>query len=527
MRNGIEQRSYRSGDLARRRDDGTYEYVARADQQVKVRGFRIEPGEIEAALATHPAVTRCVVLADKNGADTRLIAYVVPKDGTTRLPDLYGYCVPRLPHYMIPSAFIAVRALPLTTNGKLDRRALAALELPLEPIVSDGTAVAGISNLECELQALFAELLGVPQVGPEDSFFALGGHSLLAARLAARLEAKFPAAAERLRLRDGRGALLRVFYSRPTVRALAATLEGDHEDASPIVRMREGNPNKTPVFWLHGMYNGDGLYTWDIVSAMPDDVPFYVVHPHGYDNCTFAEDIRELARDHMALIREVQPRGPYVIGGFCNGALIAFEIAQQLCAAGETVDDVILVSLPPLYAGAERFHRFVRPLWDAVELDDAHRSSLLRVTRIFNDRLRRLGRGSWQDRLAMLRSFFRRGRRAVLDYGVLSQQETFADPGSKHVKYLNAIARYAIEPYRGRTTLIYGSDVAPSHDDFTRGWGRYLSDATLRTLPGGHFSVVDNAVSVGRLIARSSSRTGIERTTGGKNFSRTRDATHD
>src|SRR4029077_7123661 len=135
-------------------------------------------------------------------------------------------------------------------------------------------------------------------------------------------------------------------------------------------------------------------------------------------------------------------------------------------------------------------------------------SSLLRASRIFNDRLRRLGRGSWPDRLAMRRSYFRRGRRAVLDYGVLSQQETIADPGSKHVKYLNAIARYAIEPYAGRPTLIYGSDVAPSYDDFTRGWGHYLSNARLETLPGGHFSVVDNAVSVGRLIARSSSGTG-------------------
>ncbi|MBD5634786.1 MAG: hypothetical protein IAI49_09940, partial [Candidatus Eremiobacteraeota bacterium] len=378
--------------------------------------------------------------------------------------------------------------MPLTANGKLDRRALSVVEIETESPILESAEQSGVSNLESDLQAVFAELLGVPHVGLDDSFFALGGHSLLAARLAARIETKFPSATKHLRERDGRGAILRVFYSQPTVRALAATLEGDRVEDSPIVRMRDGNPERNPVFWLHGMYNGDGLYTWDMLSGMPADVPFYVVHPHGYDNRPFESDVRKLAKDHLELIREVCPHGPYVIGGFCNGALIAYEIALQLRDAGEVVDDLILVSLPPLYPGAETLYRSSRRLCDALGVSDARRSSWLRFARITNARLSRFVHGTWQKRLSMIRAALFRERQSVLEYAVGLDGVSFADPGAKHEQYLNAIARYAIKPYMGRTTLIYGTDVAPTRNDFARGWGRYLSHAELMALPGGHFS---------------------------------------
>ncbi|MER0242525.1 non-ribosomal peptide synthetase [Streptomyces sp. HSW2009] len=177
-------RMYRTGDLARWRVDGELEFRGRVDQQVKIRGFRIEPGEVEAALATHPQVAHCVAVAreDRPGAK-RLVGYVVPAAGAAPEPAaLRAHLAARLPDHLVPSAVVVIDAFPLSRNGKLDRAALPAPELA-------GTATAraprpGPEHLLC---TLFAEVLGVTRVGPDDAFFDLGGDSVLAIRLAARV----------------------------------------------------------------------------------------------------------------------------------------------------------------------------------------------------------------------------------------------------------------------------------------------------------------------------------------------------
>ncbi|MER7172958.1 amino acid adenylation domain-containing protein [Streptomyces mesophilus] len=203
-------RMYRTGDLARRQDDGQLEYLGRTDTQIKIRGFRVEPGEVEAALTAHPHVAQAAVITRPGRGRTtgkQLLAYVVPH-GTLDTRDLHEFTAQRLPDYMVPSAFTALDRLPLTPNGKLDQAALP------EPEYTDTAYRAPRTSREETFAALFAEVLGVEKVGIDDGFFALGGHSLLAVRLSHRALAE-----------TGTEIPVSKIFDLPTVAALAAWSE--------------------------------------------------------------------------------------------------------------------------------------------------------------------------------------------------------------------------------------------------------------------------------------------------------------
>ncbi|HWN40735.1 MAG TPA: amino acid adenylation domain-containing protein, partial [Thermoanaerobaculia bacterium] len=219
-------RLYRTGDLARHLPDGRLEYLGRIDQQVKVRAFRIELGEIEAVLARHPEVRQAVVLAreDKPG-DKRLVAYVVPFAAPSPAPEALREALRRtLPEYMVPAAFVVLPELPLTPNGKLDRRALPA------PQWSTGTEPqAAQTPTEEILAAIWAAVLGLPQVSREDRFFDLGGHSLLATQVVARVREAF-----------GVELPLRTLFERPKLADLARAVEAAHSTGErlPVPRLQ-------------------------------------------------------------------------------------------------------------------------------------------------------------------------------------------------------------------------------------------------------------------------------------------------
>ena len=213
---------YRTGDLARWRADGVLDFLGRADAQVKLRGFRIEPGEIEAALVRHAGVAQAAVIArEDQPGDKRLVAYVVPAgDQAVDPAALRAHLGQSLPDYMVPSAFVALDRLPLTPNGKLDRKALPAPDRTPSTLRR-----APRTPQEEMLCALFAEVLGLERVGIDDNFFALGGHSLLATRLISRIRATLDVELA-----------IRSLFEAPTVEALVKRLDEDAQTARPALR---------------------------------------------------------------------------------------------------------------------------------------------------------------------------------------------------------------------------------------------------------------------------------------------------
>jgi hypothetical protein len=210
-------RMYRTGDRVRLRRDGAIEFLGRIDQQLKIRGYRVEPGEIESALARHPAVREAAVLAQAVGEeDPRLVAYVVGPDERT-LGELAAFLAETLPDYMVPSRWVRIDAIPLTPSGKIDRRALPDPDTATS--ARTGTYVAPRDELEREIAGIWAELLGITDVGVDDDFFALGGHSLLATQAIMRIR--------RIHGNIPLGAL----FNSPTVAALAG-----------VIRERSGTP---------------------------------------------------------------------------------------------------------------------------------------------------------------------------------------------------------------------------------------------------------------------------------------------
>ncbi|HEU0300193.1 MAG TPA: amino acid adenylation domain-containing protein, partial [Longimicrobium sp.] len=244
-------RMYRTGDRARRLEDGSLEFLGRVDDQVKIRGFRVEPGEVAAVLAGHPALCEAAVVARTDDGETRLVAYVVAADGEAPPADeLRQALATRLPDYMLPSAFVALEALPLTANGKVDRRAL-----PEPEYGSEDTYVAPRTPVEEVLAGIWTDVLRIERVGVHDDFFVLGGHSLLATRVVARIRQAF-----------GAEVPLRALFEHPTVAGLAGLIAGSERAAlPPIVPIDRDRPlplsfAQQRLWFLDQLEPGGALY---------------------------------------------------------------------------------------------------------------------------------------------------------------------------------------------------------------------------------------------------------------------------
>jgi thioesterase domain-containing protein/acyl carrier protein len=294
---------------------------------VKVRGYRIELGEIESALSNHPSVREvaATVRADEAG-NKRLVAYVVFDDGQTpSTGELRAYLQARLPDYMIPHLFVTLEALPLTVNGKLNRTALPAPEL----IGSSAETYLGPRDLiELRLGHIWEEVLGVEPIGIRDNFFELGGHSLLAARLMSRIKHEL-----------GHSLPLATLFQETNIEQQARRLrqrETARREFSTLVEIQQGG-TKRPFFCVHPG-GGNVLCYAPLARRLGNEQPFYAFQAQGVcEGLAPHERVEEMAAHYIAAMRGVQPEGPYSLGGWSMGGVVAFEMARQLHAQGEQV----------------------------------------------------------------------------------------------------------------------------------------------------------------------------------------------
>jgi amino acid adenylation domain-containing protein len=328
-----DARLYRTGDLARWRGDGSVEFLGRNDRQVKVRGFRIEPGEVEETLRACDLVLDAAVIARKDaGGTNELIAYVVPPAGEAiDKVAIRRRLAERLPPFMIPTDFVGLMALPLSPNGKLDRAALPS------PTLVPQAPVEPRTMMETQLRAIWENVLGFSGFGVRDNFFDLGGHSLLALRIVAQVDRLF-----------GRKLAASVMFQAPTIEQFAARLteEGFALQWDSLVTIQpEGT--RPPLFMVPGV-GGNVVAYADLARSLGRDQPFFGLQSIGLDGREAPLDrIEEIAAHYVKEIRRLKPHGPYSLGGACFGGAVAFEMAQQLRAQSEEVDFLLLVETWP------------------------------------------------------------------------------------------------------------------------------------------------------------------------------------
>ena len=339
------ERLYRTGDIGRYLPDGNIEFLGREDNQVKIRGYRIELGEIEAVLGSHAQVTKAVVMVRNEVQAGKIVAYVVirggmPADAEGIKESLLDFSRRKLPDYMIPAHIVLLEQLPLNASGKIDRNKLPTADGVEQPRKVNGY-IAPRTGIERELVRIWQSVLGVPSVGIADDFFALGGQSFTAVRMMGRVRELL-----------GRELPLSVLLHSRTIEGLAAILEaraaGEPAGFDPLVTIQP-HGDARPWYWVHPA-GGNVLCYVELAWQLGQNRPFHGFQAPPYQSSapeqTLPESVRQMAAIYLEALEVNDPVGPYLLGGWSSGGVIAFEMARQLEARGKKVEWLALLDSP-------------------------------------------------------------------------------------------------------------------------------------------------------------------------------------
>ena len=469
---------YRTGDLVCYLQNGDIKFLGRIDHQVKLRGFRIELGEIEAVLNQYPDVREVfTILREDEQDDKRLVAYIVTTHKQpVAINILRDYLSEKLPTYMVPSAFVFLDALPLTPNGKVDRHALPA---PESSKCTEETFVSPILMEHYQLIQIWEALLETHPIGIRDNFFNLGGHSLLAARMISQFEQM-----------SGKKIPLATLFAGPTIEQLVNTLQQQEEKTSnyPLVAV-QANGTNNPFFFLHGDWTRGAFYCFALASASGTEQPFYVLEPYRVDGTYIPATLEDMAAAHLVSLRTFQPEGPYLLGGFCNGGLLAYEMARQLHAQGQKVDLLLLINPSPPTRLGLTLRKIINHVGSLMRFNQNRQANWFLGTR---HALRHLYRYLHSSNDARLQ-----------DFGQLLQVDVrlnmiFPPVEALRKDYVGIFSwlstGYALNHYPGKITFFWASEEPHLKEEWQK-----IAEATeveVHSVPGTHMTCITEHISV-------------------------------
>ncbi|MCE0522525.1 MAG: amino acid adenylation domain-containing protein [Methylacidiphilales bacterium] len=486
---GQKVRGYRTGDQGRYHANGTLDFRGRMDDQVKINGLRIEPGEIKSLLQSHPEIAGAEVLVAEREGKKQLEACIVRRSGTDMDESaVRTFLGQRIPGNWLPSSISFLPRLPLNPNGKVDRRALLE-NVPATPETGDpGLNDEPEDFLEKAIWSLWREMLPGRRIGRHDHFFDLGGDSLSAINMIAQVE-------KMIRRPVG----LRSLLEGGTIVDIAAAARATSPVLPPpLLTCTQAGKGKPPFFFAHGDYVRAGLYCQRIVQRLDPDQPFYALAPPGTFGGDLLSTIEEIAARFTELIRSVQPKGPYYLGGFCNGAVAIYEVARQLIRAGETVSALVLVDPPDLYLFFVR--RKVAKMGKFLGLSEHQgRAVFQRIAE---------GIEIWRDQgpLHLVSEFWTRlgswtlkNLKSVFDFNGAAPTSSMPN---LNFHYYEVLARYEPQGYpesRSVTVILrQGDSLRRSRQ--TGYWSEFIPEASFEAVPGTHMELAKNIGAITDII---------------------------
>ena len=502
---GAQFRLFRTGDLGRFLANGEIDYIGRADSQIKLRGFRVELGEIESVLEEIAGI-RTVIVIVKDKPIRQLIAFYAVEEGTIEdisESSIDDHAKAKLPRYMVPAAYHRLDAVPLTPSGKVNR--LALLDLANEGKSSEGKEIdAPTNDIEVRLLDIWQEVLQTDDISINDNFFDLGGHSLLAMDLIAKVNKEF-----------GKSLAVVTMFEAPTIKEQGRSI-GTEQGSLPkqsLVRVKSGSEHKIPLILVHDV-DGEAILYYGLSQSVHQDRPVYVLRPLCGEDCPMVHTrIPDMAAHYIHEIKQQFPKGPYILGGLCAGGVIAFEIACQLQAKKEEVAlvaiiDALEVKTKPVYKNwSTRLAKFLST-FDQENVQESDGGITLLSKRKLSMALQKIGNLLTYEILTKSKNLYNRVRADLFERCMKAGYSLpfFLKNIPVAILYLHARRRYSPGKYIGQLVLFRATEAKQDENllfddtpvrmitaDPSFGWDKRATQGVhAEDIPGGHSTMLQD-----------------------------------